>query len=88
MMTIRYTNGCANDETEDYDDAVELLTRRYPEAVFTRLDGWDGEPDEEISVLVWRDKDDAGPRGCGDDGSNAVAEIFLRPERVGTVWTS
>jgi hypothetical protein len=79
MMTISYTNGHPATTIDDYDAAVELLTRDHPDAIFIRRDGWEGGPDENISVLVWRNADDAGPRGSGDDGSKAIAEISFWP---------
>lgn len=76
-MKIQYTNGQAAQEVDDYGAAVDLIEASYPDAIFTRRDGWDGEPDESTSVLVWRNEAEAGPNGHGDDGSRAIAEISL-----------
>jgi hypothetical protein len=77
MMTITYTNGQPPETAEDFDAALDILFAAYPDATYGRRDGHDVEPEEGLSVLVWRNETEAGPRGNGDDGSRAIAEISV-----------
>ena len=72
-ITIEYQNG-KNEECESEEQAVEVLEKQYPEAVFGE---WEYNEPTRQRMLVWENAEEAGEPGSGDDGSHAVAEILM-----------
>lgn len=73
---ISYQNG-KTEEVESEEQAIEILEKQYPEAVFG---GWEYNEPSRQRMLVWENEEIAGEPGNGDDGSHAVAEIIMVEE--------
>jgi hypothetical protein len=75
MTTIRWSNGERDQTFETLGAARDRIERDYPFAVYgePELTSWDQDGER---ILVWLDRQAAGPEGLGDDGSHAIAEIL------------
>jgi len=67
-VTVDYADGSAQSTYAHYQDAVDALTREYPDCAI----GHDGDLiDDGDRTLVWACDEDA----FDDDGANAIASI-------------
>lgn len=70
-MRIEYKDG-RSVGIDGEDEARAILDTEYPHVVYG---DWELINEGRDRLLVWSCDEMAGSKGCGDDGSHAVAEI-------------